>query len=198
MIPPDFLGPVRESGMPSSEYWSTFFDPEKLLDEFGLKQHERILELGAGYGHFTIPLARRCQSLTTFEIEPGLCAKLEERLRRESLSNFWIVEGDFLDRNLLCSHGKFDAVILFNIVHMENPPVLLRELKSVIQSDGLVYLLHWRTDISTPRGPSLEIRSTPVQCKKWFAECGFVCVRELLPEAAPFHFAQVFSIAGED
>lgn len=187
-------GPVRESGMPSSEYWSTFFQPQSLLDELGLKGHARILELGAGYGHFTRPLARRCRSLTTVEIEPSLCSELAEHLRRERISNVSIVAGDFYDRNLLYSHSKFDAAVVFNIIHMENPVTLLRELAALLLPEGLVYLLHWRTDIETPRGPSLAIRSSPEQCRKWFAECGFDCTRELLPQSAPFHFAQVYSI----
>lgn len=191
---PTASGPVRESGMPTSEYWSTFFEPEGLLDEFGFIEHARIIEFGAGYGDFTVPLARRCQSLTTFEISPELCTALSERLRREQVLNVSIVEGNFFDRNLLCSQGTFDAVVLFNIVHMENPPVLIRELRTVMRPEGLVYLLHWRTDLETPRGPSLAIRSSPEQCRNWFAECGFGCTRELLPKSAAFHFAQVYSI----
>lgn len=194
---PSIPGPVRESGMPRSEYWSTFFEPENLLDEFGLIEHTRILELGAGYGHFTVPLARRCQSLTTFEISSELCTALDERLRCEQVPNVSIVEGDFFDPNLLCSRGTFDAMVLFNIVHMENPPALIRKLQSVMRRNASVYVLHWRTDIETPRGPSLTIRSSPEQCKKWFLECGLTCVRELLPSSTPFHFAQVYSHAGK-
>lgn len=180
--------------MPSQEYWSTFFDAAGIFTEIKVHPAKHIAELGAGYGLFTFPLADRCERLTTFDIDAGLCVALQAQLQTLGIMNVDVVEGDFFDGKLLRSKGQFDAVVLFNIVHMENPPILIRELKAAMQPNGLVYLLHWRTDIETPRGPSLAIRSSPEQCRKWFAECGFNCIRELLPRSAPFHFAQVYSI----
>lgn len=188
---------VRESGMPPLEYWQTFFNARLLLAELELDSSSHAIELGAGYGLFTFPLAERCERLTTFEIDPVLCDALRDECLTRRTENINIVQGDFFDGRLLRSLGPFDAAVLFNIVHMENPPAMIRELKTAMQADGLVYLLHWRTDIDTPRGPSLAIRSTPEQCRNWFSECGFRCLRELLPLSAPFHFAQIFSIRGE-
>lgn len=185
---------VRESGMPPTDYWRTFFDPASLLEEVAFRKCQRVLELGAGYGLFTLPLASYCQSLTTIEIDGNLCDELRSILLSQKCDNVVVVEGDFTDTQLLTSCGNFDGVVLFNILHMEDPPQLLNCLRSVMSTGCRVYVLHWRTDIETPRGPSLVIRSTPEQCRSWFADCGFSLVRELFPVASPYHFAHVYRL----
>jgi hypothetical protein len=89
--------------------------------------------------------------------------------------------------------GKFDAAVLFNIIHMEDPVGFLRLLASVMEIGSKAFVLHWRTDIPTPRGPSLAIRSSPSECRGWFRDAGFAFERELFPKDAPFHFAQIYS-----
>ena len=49
----------RDSGMPEEAYWNSFFDPEATLDMLlGGIGAAPVLELGCGYGTFTLPLAR--------------------------------------------------------------------------------------------------------------------------------------------
>lgn len=190
-------GIVRESGMPALDLWRSFFEPTALLEEIGFGGFERVLELGAGYGLFTLPLASLCSRLTAIEIDRNLCTELRSVLKSKQCDNVCVVDGDFTNAHLFDLRVSFDAVVLFNILHMENPMELLDRLRLVMATTCKCFVLHWRTDIPTPRGPSLAIRSTPEQCRAWFAECGFKCERELFPSSAPFHFAQVFSIAIE-
>lgn len=52
--------------------------------------------------------------------------------------------------------------------------------------------MHWRSDILTPRGPSLNIRPRPEQCKKWLLEAGFSEVTQVKLEAScPYHYGLV-------
>lgn len=50
---------IRESGMPSQEYWESFFDSKKLVDTLFSNSviDENITEFGSGYGTFTFPAA---------------------------------------------------------------------------------------------------------------------------------------------
>jgi hypothetical protein len=44
---------------------------------------------------------------------------------------------------------------------------LLREAHRVLHVGGIAGVIHWRRDIETPPGPSLEIRPRPAQCRAW-------------------------------
>ena len=187
-------GWVRESGMPDLELWSSFFDFERLLDEMGMKSPRRVLELGAGYGSFTFPLAMRCDELVAVEIEHSLGNDLVERAMKEGVENLSVASVDFRDKENLVRLGVFDDIVLFNILHMESPAEFLKLLQHVSHSKSYVHVLHWRTDIETPRGPSLSIRSTPEQCQGWFRTAGFEQISYFFPDAAPFHFAQQYRL----
>jgi ubiquinone/menaquinone biosynthesis C-methylase UbiE len=52
--------------------------------------------------------------------------------------------------------GRPDAsmsyVMLFNIMHIEDPVSLLREAFKVVRVGGIVGVIHWRHDIEPPGG----------------------------------------------
>ena len=51
---------LRESGMPEESCWESLFDVELALDRLGIDRSlQDVVELGCGYGTFTIPVARR-------------------------------------------------------------------------------------------------------------------------------------------
>src|SRR5512146_503672 len=50
---------TRESGMPDEQMWDTFFDPEGILKCLGIHNlGGAIVDMGCGFGTFTIPAAR--------------------------------------------------------------------------------------------------------------------------------------------
>jgi ubiquinone/menaquinone biosynthesis C-methylase UbiE len=65
-----------------------------------------------------------------------------------------------------------DIVMLFNLLHCEQPLDLLAEARRTLQPGGRVGVVHWRSDIPTPRGPDLSIRPSPEQCAAWLREAG--------------------------
>jgi hypothetical protein len=50
-------------------------------------------------------------------------------------------------------------------------------------------VIHWRSDLDTPRGPSLEIRPRPEQIVAWAEECGGLVVEGGAQHVGPWHFA---------
>jgi hypothetical protein len=62
-------------------------------------------------------------------------------------------------------------------LHIENPIGLLSEAHRVLAPGGEVAIVHWRSDIPTPRGPSLSIRPTVAQCRQWGEQAGFEFLR---------------------
>jgi hypothetical protein len=58
----EILGPmkVRDSGMPEQSYWEGLFDIGGVLDALKIDQEVNdAVEVGCGYGTFTLPVAQR-------------------------------------------------------------------------------------------------------------------------------------------
>jgi SAM-dependent methyltransferase len=81
-----------------------------------------------------------------------------------------------------------DAGLLFNILHCEQPVQLLVEAARVVRPGGMVLVIHWRYDPSTPRGPNMEIRSRPEQIIDWAEEKGLLEAEGAVIDLPPWHY----------
>ncbi len=59
-----------------------------------------ILEIGAGRGEITIPLALQVQEIVAVEIDTGLCSILKDRLKGLGLSHVEVINGDIMEMEL--------------------------------------------------------------------------------------------------
>ena len=50
---------IEDSGMPGETYWNSLFDINTIVDWLVNSKNAEIVEIGCGYGTFTIPLAQR-------------------------------------------------------------------------------------------------------------------------------------------
>jgi tRNA A58 N-methylase Trm61 len=68
--------------MPEEEYWETLLDVPLILDRLEIDfQLGDVVEMGAGYGTFTISVARRISGvLTTFDIDPAMIERTRQRV----------------------------------------------------------------------------------------------------------------------
>ena len=185
----------RESGMPEEDHWNSFFDAEcvtrKLFGEEGCRGS--AVEFGCGYGTFTFPAARHAAgTVYALDIEPDLIERLRMRARQKAVLNIDARIRDFAANGTGLESGSQSHVMIYNILHIENPEALIKEAHRVLNPNGRLSVIHWRSDIPTPRGPSLEIRPTPSQCKVWIETSGFRDARMIdLGECCPFHFGIV-------
>ena len=188
----------RESGMPDEAYWATFFDPEKLLRRLlpaGVHRGD-IVEFGCGYGTFTLPAARSTSGVVTgLDIEPEMVACVRKKVLEAGVTNVVATVRDFVaDGTGLADESQSHAMI-FNLLHLEQPLVLLREARRVLMPGASLSVMHWRSDMPTPRGPSLAIRPSPEQCATWLHDAAFRSVEPVeLEDASPYHFGLVASL----
>lgn len=185
----------RESGMPEETYWSSFFDPEGILDRLLLTRGEccNLVEFGCGYGTFTLPAARRTTGIVTaLDIEPAMVARVEMRARTLALSNVRTELRDFVAHGTGLKDASQGHAMVFNLLHLEDPLALLREAFRTLRPGATLSVIHWRNNLETPRGPPLEIRPTPEQCARWLTEAGFDSILPInLASSAPYHFGLV-------
>lgn len=185
----------RESGMPDEAYWSSFFDPESALDRLLPDDGKtgNVVEFGCGYGTFTLPAARRVSGfVTALDIEPEMVEIVARKAEKARLGNIRVALRDFVAEGTGLQSGSQSHVMIFNLLHLEEPVALLREALRVLEDGGNLSVIHWRSDIPTPRGPSLSIRPSPEQCSAWMEEAGFLCVEPVdLEGRCPYHFGLV-------
>jgi len=181
----------RESGMPDEAYWASFFEAEVAIDRLlGPLVEGNVIEFGCGYGSFTVPAARRTAGcVTALDIEPEMVDCVRQKAITFDLPNIQAEVRDFVAHGTGVATGSQAHAMIFNLLHLEQPVDLLREAYRTLQDGGVLSVIHWRSDIPTPRGPSLAIRPTPAQCREWMAEARFRAIESVdLQSCCPFHF----------
>jgi len=185
----------RESDMPHEAYWESFFHAEEALDVLLGAGHLTgdIVEFGCGYGTFALPAARRTQGVVTaLDIELQMVTRVREKALQLDLPNVRASLRDFVADGTGLKAGSQAYALMFNLLHLERPVALLQEAHRALASGGLIAIMHWRSDISTPRGPSMEIRPSPDRCRGWLEEADFYDVSAVdLHSSCPYHFGMV-------
>jgi ubiquinone/menaquinone biosynthesis C-methylase UbiE len=137
-----------------------------------------VVEFGCGYGTFTIPTAQQVTGrVIALDIEPEMVAETAQKADEAGLLNVVGVVRDFVANGTGLADQSAGRAMLFNILHIENPVGLLGEAYRVLAPGGEAAIVHWRSDIPTPRGPTLAIRPTAEQCRQWGEQAGFEFLR---------------------
>jgi len=172
---------IRDSGMPEEAYWESLFDVPLILSKLCIARFHDVAELGCGYGTFSIPVAKAIRgTLFTFDVDPAMLARTAER------GSGLPIRQQLRD---VMSEGfgvRADAVLLFNILHCEEPVRLLQHAADALNPAGEVLVIHWRHDIATPRGPAADIRPSPSQIAGWATEAGLSASAVI--DLPPWHY----------
>ena len=183
---------IRESGMPPQQFWDSFFEPEEILDALMLDESRRnVVEFGCGYGTFTLPAARRIGGkVFAMDLDQPMLDATRINADAAGLTNIECSLQDFVAAGSGLPDGAVDYAMLFNILHLDDPISLLSEVRRNLEQGGLLGIIHWIFDEDTPRGPPLDIRPRPEQCRDWAVEAGFSPVGETI-DLPPYHYGLV-------
>jgi ubiquinone/menaquinone biosynthesis C-methylase UbiE len=177
--------------MPKEEEWTLFFDPSQALNLLGINHHVvDVADFGCGYGTFTIPAAIIISGkIYAFDIEPEMIKAVVWKAKALNLSNVKAILRDFMSKGSGLKDNSIDYVFLFNILHGEKPEQILKESYRILKLGGKVGIIHWNYDATTPRGPPMNIRPRPEQCKRWAESVGFIFEQKF--DLKPYHYGLV-------
>jgi ubiquinone/menaquinone biosynthesis C-methylase UbiE len=177
--------------MPKEEEWTHFFDPQRALTLMGLNSSiVDVADFGCGYGTFAIPAAKIIAGrIYAFDIEPEMIRNLKKKAKALNLDNVEAILRDFVSDGSGLEDASVDYVFLFNVLHVEKPERLLNESYRILKFGGKVGIIHWNYDEETPRGPPMEIRPKPEQCRSWAESAGFIFEQKL--DLKPYHYGLV-------
>lgn len=177
--------------MPEETYWESFFDTKFILSQLQFDNINNAVEFGSGYGTFTIPAAKIIKgNFYAFDIDPVMIERLTERASEENLSNIKVIKRNFVKEGTGLPDNSVDYAMLFNILHAENPLALLNEAYRILKPGGKVGVIHWIHSSITPRGPSLDIRPTSLQCVDWLLKADFKIINKEIA-LPPYHYGIV-------
>jgi len=180
--------------MPTEDIWSDFFNVDLILSELHINSKiSDLVEIGCGYGTFTIPSAKIIKGIVyTFDIEKEMLDIVKQKLANEHVHNVNPDQRDILTQTTGLADNSIDYVMLFNILHNDSPIDFINEAYRILKPDGKLGILHWRSDISTPRGPDLSIRPKPDQILQWIDKSKFRINKEPVV-IEPYHYGLVIS-----
>ena len=151
-----------------------------------------IADFGCGYGTFTIPTAKTITGkVYAIDIEPEMIEATKRKAREDGLSNVETILRDFVSDGSGLEDESVDYVMLFNILHAEEPHKLIREAYRILRPNGKLGIIHWNYDSTTPRGPPMEIRPRPEQIIDWVTHADFD--NPVKYDLKPYHYGIVFN-----
>lgn len=113
---------------------------EETVAHADLKDGQRILELGCGWGSLSLFMAEHYPNAKVTAVSnsrPQRCY-IEERAAERGFTNLKIVTADMND---FVPHGMFDRVVSVEMFeHMANWPVLFARVRNWIENDARVFL----------------------------------------------------------
>ncbi|MFW6141239.1 MAG: class I SAM-dependent methyltransferase [Candidatus Saliniplasma sp.] len=174
----------------------------EFIERLGFKRGDRVLDFGAGYGHYSIPIAKVVgESGVVYSVdkrEEPLSA-IADKISDHELSNIKVVKNSD-DVKLKLNPDVVDSVFLFDILHYmeeEKRSKLYREVSRVLKPGGQLFVYPKHTLDDFPMGEFKDMKKEDVvdeieEVGFSFSEkiCGKIAHDEKLAQGCVFKFVK--------
>jgi SAM-dependent methyltransferase len=197
-VPRTPSGFFQGTEMPDPDWWQALWsDPADVLGDAGLMAGVSAVDLCAGDGWFTLPMARIARHVIAIDIDPMLLGRARQRLSQTNVTNCEFKVADAFDLAKLVTE-PIDFVFLANAFHgVPDQTGLSAVVATVLRSGGRFAIVNWHQRpreetvvLGQPRGPRTELRMTPEAVAAVVEPSGLRLL--YVADIGAFHYACVF------
>ena len=148
--------------------------PDEVLNVLHLQRTDRVVDLGAGTGYFSVRIARLVpeRKLFSVDIEPEMLRHLRERAHHENLSVLVPILASAESAN---RPEPVDLVLVVDTYHhIDNRNAYFSKLKTSLRPNGRLAVVDFKAD--SPEGPPLEHRIPPEKVTSELEAAGYTLV----------------------
>lgn len=166
-----------------------FLSPDHLVRELYLKPGDKVADVGAGAGAYTIALSREVGSIGqvfAVDVHRDMLHTLEGTLNRFSILNVDIVWAD-AEKEIPIEKVSLDAVVLSNVLfQVEHKGKLLEHVHDILKPEGQLLVIDW-SGAHGGLGPHKDHVITESEAEDLVQKSGFRIIKRL--PAGDYHYA---------
>ena len=154
-----------------------------LIENLPLEESSVVVDLGAGTGYFSVPMARRAPEgrVLAVDLQPEMLSLIEARTADEALTNIQTVLATETDPNL--PESSVDLVLIVDAYHeFAYPLEVMEQVAASLKPDGRLYLIEYRAeDPSVPIKPLHKMTEEQAKREMDAAGLAWVETQKFLP-----------------
>jgi ubiquinone/menaquinone biosynthesis C-methylase UbiE len=161
-----------------SKQRETLIPPEALISQMPIQKDHTLLDVGAGSGFFTIPMAERTSG-KVYALDPDkrILSIIEEKAKEKGLNNIELIQ-DYLD-GLSLQNNSIDFAMASLILHeVSSLTKALTKVYVVLKTGGHLLCLEYEKDDKVIDGPPMAIRIGSDELERTLESIGFTVVKK--------------------
>ncbi len=140
---------------------------DETLDLMRVDGNIKVLDVGAGIGVFTFPIAERITGeVIALDLSDKMTSYLKQVIKNEGYNNITTILGTVDD----IEKRHFDRIFLVHILHeVSDPDKFAQQLSKLLSANGLIAVLEWKK-IQQHKGPKYETRISEEEVHSVFSK----------------------------
>jgi ubiquinone/menaquinone biosynthesis C-methylase UbiE len=173
-----------------------FLDIKSAVLQAGIRDGQRVLDVGTGAGHALITLSRAVGDagrVYALDVQKELLTSVKFIIEHEHLANTEILWGDVeLPGGVKLEDRAVDIVIFANVFfQIGDKAAALREARRLLKPSGKILLIDWAESYGGI-GPSKEYVVSEHEAERLLMEAGFH--KEKSFQAGPHHYGVLMTV----
>ena len=186
------------TAMPDPDWWEALWpEPTQVLTALGIRSDMVVVDLCCGDGLFTAPLALIAGHVIGIDIDRGMLAVAQDKIKAVGATNCELIEGDAYAVADLVGR-PVDYVLMANTFHgVPDKLRLARGVAAILKLGGRFTVINWHclpreqtTVLGKPRGPKTDMRMEPSEVAATVEPAGFTLAN--VAELPPYHYGAIF------